>query len=233
MKENYVGKINKMGKVANVIVNISRVFVTIGIVVVIMALAIFAILPKDLCKINVSGTAAIEVDLSEFDIKFSESYKDDIVKGFTDSMDIEINNIEYVGSEVEVDEDTIAMSASADTYTIYIKNLWVMMLAALIHLILTLVTLIFAGKLSKAFRDCENPFENNVINNMQKLAYSLIPWGLLGSITESLSQTAFTNNVDIVVGVDLGIVFIILIILCLTYVFKYGAMLQQESDETL
>jgi len=33
--------------------------------------------------------------------------------------------------------------------------------------------------------------------------------------------------------VDLGMVLIILFIFVLAYIFKYGAVLQQESDETL
>lgn len=233
MKENYIEKIKKMGKIATVIVNIARVFVIIGMVGVIIAAVVFAVLPKDLCKVNVSGAAEVEVDLSKFGVKLDDTDRDEITKDFTDSMDFEINNVDYVGTDVKVDEDSITINASADKYTIYVKNLWILMLVVFLSMALTLVTLIFAGKVSKAFRDCENPFEMNVINSMQKLAYSLIPWALVGSFSDSLAQSIFTNNIDIVLGVNMETVFVILIIICLTYVFKYGAMLQQESDETL
>ena len=69
MKENYIEKIKKMGKIATVIVNIARVFVIIGMVGVIIAAVVFAVLPKDLCKVNVSGAAEVEVDLSKFGVK--------------------------------------------------------------------------------------------------------------------------------------------------------------------
>ena len=35
------------------------------------------------------------------------------------------------------------------------------------------------------------------------------------------------------IGVDLGMVLIIFFIFVLVHIFKYGAVLQQESDETL
>ena len=43
---------------------------------------------------------------------------------------------------------------------------------------------------------------------------------------------AFLDNA-LVLGIDLKMVFVILVILALTFIFKYGAILQQESDETL
>jgi len=39
--------------------------------------------------------------------------------------------------------------------------------------------------------------------------------------------------VAITFGIDFGVVLIILIVFALVYIFKYGAVLQQESDETL
>ena len=39
---------------------------------------------------------------------------------------------------------------------------------------------------------------------------------------------------DVVIGgIDLSYVFVALVIIGLTFVFKYGAMLQKESDEIL
>lgn len=235
MKEEYIGKVKKIGKVSNIIVLIAKILVAIGIAGVVLATIVFAILPKDLCKIQVSGDAAVVVDLKGFGINFTDEEKDEIIKELSaENMDLEINNVEYNGEySAEVDDSSITMKASAEKYTIYLKDLWVLMVIALIYLVLTLVTLIFAGKLCKAFRDCTSPFEEGVIKKLQVFAYSLIPWGVIGSFVDTLGRTMFTNSVEATISIDLGIVFVILIILCLTQVFKYGAMLQQESDETL
>jgi hypothetical protein len=93
--------------------------------------------------------------------------------------------------------------------------------------------LCFASSLCKAFRDCETPFEDNVIKKMQNLAYSLIPWVFVSAATDSVVSSLTTNMVAITFGIDFGVVLIILIVFALVYIFKYGAVLQQESDETL
>ena len=101
------------------------------------------------------------------------------------------------------------------------------------HLALTLVTLYFVGALCKAFRYCESPFEETVTKKMQNLAFSLIPWAFFSSITEMVAQGSFTGKMELSVGIDLNMVLIIVLIFALVYIFKYGAVLQRESDETL
>ena len=103
----------------------------------------------------------------------------------------------------------------------------------MVTLVALLITLIFAGKLCKAFRDCESPFEENVVKQLNALAFSLLPWVVLDSLTESVTESIFTNTFNLFIGVDLGMVMIIFFIFVLAYIFKYGAVLQQESDETL
>ena len=80
---------------------------------------------------------------------------------------------------------------------------------------------------------CQTPFEENIIKKLQYLAYSLIPWAFFTSVSDSMTSGMMTGNVQVNVGVNLGMVLVIVIIFALTYIFKYGAVLQQESDETL
>jgi hypothetical protein len=69
-----------------------------------------------------------------------------------------------------------------------------------------------------------------VIRGIKALAYSLIPWVIIDWMQEliTLPYTG-THNFTI----DLSVACIILIVLGLAYIFQYGAVLQQESDETL
>ena len=67
----------------------------------------------------------------------------------------------------------------------------------------------------------------------QNLAYSLIPWAFFTTVSDGMVTGMMTGKTQFNVGVDLGMVLVIVIIFALTYIFKYGAVLQQESDETL
>ena len=117
--------------------------------------------------------------------------------------------------------------------TIQLSNLTLVCISGLVLCIASLVSMIFAGKVCKAFRDCQSPFEENVIRRMQYFAYSLIPTVLLESVVAG-SIGYFLGNTDgIGVNLNVSTILVVLVVFALVYVFKYGALLQQESDETL
>ena len=98
----------------------------------------------------------------------------------------------------------------------------------------TFASVYFFGNLAKAFRYCVSPFDANVIDAMRKFAYSLIPWVVLDSVTATAASGlggSLGNSVNI--NINLGMLFMVLVVFGLCYVFRYGAVLQQESDETL
>jgi hypothetical protein len=84
---------------------------------------------------------------------------------------------------------------------------------------LVLIALIFGQKLAKALSVCDSPFEEKVIKAMMNFGKSLIPMAVFFVLLYGLSG----------VGTALAVLVVILFI----QIFKYGAKLQQESDETL
>ncbi len=237
-KEDAILKINKLGNVGNIIVRIMKVFVIIGFVLTLIgAIAVMA-LPKNLVKIDLGSTADINVDVSEFG-PLDEEGREEMLQGFFGGMDeveggsMSLNGSVYEPVNVEMTDTGMLVEAEVDTYSIELKDFGVVCVLGMITLAALLVTLLFAGKLCQAFRDCESPFEENVVKRLNAVAYSLLPWVVLGSLTESIAESIFTNNFNIMIGVDLGMVLIIIFIFVLAYIFKYGAVLQQESDETL
>ena len=68
---------------------------------------------------------------------------------------------------------------------------------------------------------------------MQNLAYALIPWTVVTTISNSISDSVMNHKISLNFTLDLGVVLIGLVVLVLVHIFKYGAVLQQESDETL
>ena len=107
------------------------------------------------------------------------------------------------------------------------------MLLSSVAMAMTIVTISFAESLCKAFRDCTSPFDTKVIKKMQNLAISLIPWTIILSIIDSTMDSFLAGGLRLSLSIDLGVVLVVLIVFVLVYIFKYGAVLQQESDETL
>lgn len=242
-KDVTIQKINQFGKVGNIIATILKVFIIIGLVGCIIGAVALTVLPKDLFTMNLRGDATVNVDLSAFGVKFNEKQQKEIMESLTQGEQSEVvgidGSINVDGVELEeitnvsVNENSFSFNAAGDMATITFGRLVFVVVAAIIHLIMTLVTLHFVGNLCKAFRDCETPFAEDVIKKMQNLAISLIPWAIIGGISEGIINAAVGSAIDINIGVNFPTIFAILIILALVYVFKYGAKLQQEADETL
>lgn len=235
MKENIISKINKIGKVANIVLKIFEVITIIAMVAILIATVVFAVMPKDFIKVNFSGEANVKIDVKEIGVSLSESDENAIINELSSDSDdvIELNGLDYAMDSVEVEDDVIVYNASAQTRTVHLKNLFVLMIAAFIFLGATLVSIIFAGRMCKALKDCETPFEGSVIKAMQKFGYSLIPWPILSSVVESIADSFFSGVINIGLSIDLSLVLAVIVVIILSYIFKYGAMLQQESDETL
>ena len=242
-KEDAILKINKLGNVSNIIVRICKILVIIGLVFTVIGTIIMMALPKDLVKMDMGATADVLVDVSTFGVTFTEEEKAAFATGLKDGledeerqdirMNMDVNGSVYEADEIIMEDDSIRVKATVDTYTVELGDLRWVMIFAVVTMVALFITLIFAGRLCRAFRDCQSPFEESIVKNLTAIAYSLFPWVVMNSVFSSIKESIFTNNVQIMLGVDLGVVMVILLIFVLAYIFKYGAILQQESDETL
>lgn len=248
MKEQAIQKINKVGKISYVIAVIAKIFVIIGLVVTLVAAVGCFVMPKDGIKMTMAGNMEVAVDFAAMGGEITE---EDIAEAqaMTAGTDIMVEDVQVgmvdgefgfsvVGQEYElvdsqVNGNVMTMLWASNGRTFSLRDMTVVWLIASLAMIMTIVTITFVEKLCKAFRDCESPFEENVIKKMQNLAISLIPWTIVSSITNSVKDSFLNGGVSVSLTVDLGVVLVVLIVLVLVYIFKYGAVLQQESDETL
>ncbi len=231
MKEQAIQKINKIGKVSSIITLVAKILVGIGLVASLIVAIICFVIPESMLKFNMDGEMTVEVDYSSLGLTMTEEE----IEAAQEELDVEMisggEEVEF--SEVKITEDKITMFGEVDAFSITMKDIAWIILLALVVLVMTFVTLFFVGSLCKAFRDCQSPFEENVTKKMQNLAISLIPWAIVSSVANSISNSLLNNKISINFTVDLGVILIVLIVFVLVYIFKYGAVLQQESDETL
>ena len=248
MKEQAIQKINKVGKISYIIAVIAKVFVIVGLVATLFTAVVCFMIPKDGVSFTMGGNMDLEID---FEAMGGQITAEDIAEAeaMASGQDIRVENVqlgmvdggfgfsvagqdyEPVDMKVEGNVMTILWQAPGTPFSM--RTIAVVCLLASLALIMTIVTITFVEKLCKAFRDCESPFEENVIKKMQNLAISLIPWSIISSITNSVKDSFLNGGVSVSLTVDLGVVLVVLIVLVLVYIFKYGAVLQQESDETL
>jgi len=224
MKENNIQKINNMGKIGYIVSNICTVMLYVAVVACIVGGVMLLAVPYDAIKVTTAHTAVVEVD------KVNNSA---LVTFETDGMTLEIDGITYNNISTE---ETLAKStttAASTPYTYSLRDVYIVFftgaaVCAVFSILMKNIRDLFA-----AFRDCETPFTAEISDRLQKTGFLFIPVIVGGWIITAVQKYISTGVADISVHIDLTMVLLIIMVLMLSTVFRYGTMLQQESDETL
>ncbi|MGN0424817.1 MAG: hypothetical protein ACI4FY_05800 [Acetatifactor sp.] len=234
MKRQAIIKINKMGKTGVIILNILKVILILGIVGCVIGTIVCAALPKDLLTMQFSGDATVTVNMDAVEQMTGKTISDAELRKQLTSGNITVDGKDYVMNQISLEGRNMVVDTQAEMpRTIQLRNLTLVCISGLVLCVASLVSMIFAGKVCKAFRDCQSPFEENVIKRMQYFAYSLIPTVLLESVVAGSIGYFLGNSDGISINLNVSTILVVLVVFALVYVFKYGALLQQESDETL
>ena len=134
---------------------------------------------------------------------------------------------------MEQDYKFLRFSGESETKEFEFMNLSYFEFIVSIWLALELVVLFFLKRICKALSVCETPFSETVIDSMQKLSISLIPVFVYSLFKDSLIESLMYGEMSLGIEFDFFTVLMVVLVFLLTFIFKYGAMLQQESDETL
>lgn len=231
MKQEVVAKINKFGKIGEVIAQISRIFVILG-AVILLATGIFMLaVPKDLFTLDYYVGMDMQVDLDAVGETITE---DDMAELEADAYTVTTSDTEMVIVDLEADEEANTLNvkfASEPTNMFNATKIVIFILLQLLLLVVNFITITFIVKLCKEFKTCETPFSAGVIKRIKQVGFSLIPWCIVYPTAEAAANFMVSNNLNI--SIDIGMIIMVLVVLALAYIFQYGAMLQQESDETL
>ncbi len=229
MKKNYISEINKIGKIGGTIAKISKIFLNVGFVILIMVTLFVMISPASGITLKTDHKITVTYDKVGNSFGLSGFLNQDENDGKLTIGGVEFRNFEY--------EDTIEefkATAVSESYTFKMSSVKWILIGGLIYMAVLIYTFNCLQKLCGLLAVCETPFVLEVADLIKKLAYCIIPIMMSSSITQNISNSVITTGkIDIVLGIDLTMILVILMLLMLSIVFRYGTMLQQESDETL
>ena len=246
MKDQSIEKINTIGKISYIAAIFAKCMVIVGLVVtLLMAILCFTVFAGKF-KADVSGKIDVELDCKELEIDYEalETLDDEDMQiksetitigdsNFGKILSFEISDQDYKAGNVEIKDDILTAQLESEGVTITAKEAGCMLLLVSLGFVMTIVTISFVEALCKEFRNCETPFDAKVIKKMQNLAISLIPWTIVSSVSDSVMASFLQGGLQFQFNLDLSVALVVLIVFILVYIFKYGAILQQESDETL
>lgn len=231
MKQEVVAKINKFGKIGEVIAQISRIFVILGAVILLAAGILMLAMPKDLFTLDYYVGMDMQVDLDAVGETVTDEDIEELnMEAYSVAVDGE--EMEMVDFTVDRDNNTVAIEmASQPTNIFHPVKIVIFILVETLLMVVNFITITFIIKLCKEFKTCETPFSAGVIKRIKQVGFSLIPWCIMYPTAEAATNFMVSNNLNI--SIDIGMIIMVLVVLALAYIFQYGAMLQQESDETL
>lgn len=239
MKENVIGKINNIGRISNVLVWICGILLAIGMVISLIAAVICFKLPEDTLRVVLNGEMDLSINYENLGMKEEQfADKDDEQRLENKKTPMEdlgefslvMIDHEYEFNEIEHGNGQLLMKADIKEMELNVRNIAILCLGAFAEMGLTFIALCFVGSVCRAVRKCESPFEENVVKKIKNLAIVLLPWSILSSAITSAMEKWTQGIVCVGISIDLGL---ILLVVVLVYIFRYGAVLQQESDETL
>jgi len=228
-KENAIRKIQQGGRFGALAAKVLLVLISIGFVALLAGtVAIFA-LPKELQQLSIDVESKVHVLLPDVDSWLSQT----LVRHGQD-LDLVVTQNGFAPdpeTTVELRDDGLHVESVAQGQHFTLGQLRIVLPVALLYLLLTGLSLWFVKALCKALATCQSPFDPLVIRRIQQLAYSLLPWTLAGLLAQLATSLLYRSGITF--SLNLNSVFVALLLLGLALIFKYGAILQQESDETL
>ncbi|MDT0013162.1 DUF2975 domain-containing protein [Listeria cossartiae] len=109
---------------------------------------------------------------------------------------------------------------------------WILVSVAVFSAILIAYLLWIASMIFKDLAEEFTPFSDVEVNRLRRISYLLLIYALAPQIMYSILHTVLIAGYSITFGLNMSF-FFALIFYCLTEIFRYGASLQKESDETL
>lgn len=236
-KTEAIKKINKMGKAGSIICLIAKILLIIAAAGVLIGTITLFVLPKDFVTVKNTSSVETEVNLSTFIKDLSAQEYEDFQNRFAattpGNSSINVDSQTYAVTGYNLDGNILKVNTAVETGTFTVGQIRPILVFAIIAIGCCLVSIFFAGSLCKSFAVCESPFEDAIIVKLRKLAFSLIPMAVFSFFSDGLINGILSSGKNIAFTVNFSTVFAILIILAISYIFKYGAQLQKESDETL
>jgi len=236
MKNSKVKRINTAGLIGYIISIILIVCTIVGMV----AIGILTAGAATISKENINVKVATNVDINStgnFLGKLNSFIGIDGVEDLStltqdakDGIKLEDNDF----SELSVKEENGGLNINAKTneITISMKKIIIALVLAFIFLGVVTYALYMVKALMKSLKNCETPFSEEVIKNMTRFGTSLVCVVVLKILFGGFWST-LTTGLRYDLNIDLSSLLLVAVIYILITVFKYGAGLQQESDETL
>ena len=233
-KEPILEKIRKFGTIGYRFSKIAMILSGVLLFVSLLATMIFAFVKRDAIVFRSSGEEIIEVSISGMPIKEEglEEREQEIIDRGATFPNIR-NDYVYRLTEIILDNDIVKIVGTTEEEVFDIQDTSLMFFGLGVWLALEMVVLYYVIKICKFLSVCETPFHENMSMLLKNFNIALIVLTLYASFGDSLINSIAKGRFAVTMDINMISILAVAMVFGLSVIFKYGAMLQQESDETL
>lgn len=234
MKDSTLAKIHKFGKIGYTIANIIFTLSIIVLIFTSLATLFFASIPDNLIKIDNISTQSITLNLEGIQEPIQIN-KDslNILKEENISFPNIFNSIEYRFVDMKTNGEDLKMIGEYHQESKDINDFAMAFFIMLIGLSIEVILLYFIKKLFKNIKDCPSPFNDEIIDILSKISTTLIPLAIYYLLSDTLINAIVTDQFALFNNINISGFIIVAFVYIIISIFKYGAILQKEADETL
>ena len=230
MENSVKRKINIFGKVMKIITTVVIVFLLVAEGFMLTGGVIVAAVPKDSITVKARVNADANLNMRYFGI---EDYEPGQNRFFFDVGGNRIAIGEFGNGEIQVSNEDGTLNLNADVRNLHfdLNDALLLIVYGMVSLASVIVALFFFKALMKEFMICDSPFCDGVVRKMRNFAIALIPCVVVAEGMKKAIAAIISNTITLDFNlVSAGFVIVIFV---LTMIFKYGAELQKEHDETV
>lgn len=125
------------------------------------------------------------------------------------------------------------MQAEASPSEYNVKNLVKVFAFATLFAASAAAALWMLRRLFAALAKSDSPFCCEVVAKLRGFGFSLLPVALFSSVAQTLFDSFLSAGKGVSVSIQWGVLIAFVVTMSLVAVFRYGVLLQKESDETL
>lgn len=212
-----VKRIQTIGLVMRVVMTVLSVLTFIGAFFALVGAIVFAVIPESWLTVTVSGALDVGVS-STFPgwEKLLSALSEDLPDAVT----------------VNGEQLYVSLAAGKPIELPVSKLISLAVFVGALQAAVYAVVFLLIGKFGKVLQNNSTPFSQACIRYLKVTAFVLLGWSLLSAITGGTLCAILFGQFLTGISVDIGMIFVSLLLLLLAYIFQYGAKLQQESDET-
>ncbi|WP_407383504.1 hypothetical protein [Ruminococcus sp.] len=225
MENSVKRKMNVFGKVAKIITTVLIVVLLVAEGFLLVGGIITAVVPKDSITVDAQVDGDVKVNTEFFGLDENQFY---VKAGNTKIM---LGDVAGDQLGIENRDGILSVKAGLNNLHFDLNDALRLLLCGMGYLAGIVVALFFFRALMKQFMLCDSPFSDGVVQKMRSFAIALIPCVIVAEGLKKLMGSFFTGQFGL--DIDLIPVGFVLIIFVLTMIFRYGAMLQKEHDETV